>query len=455
MSKYDPIHGNVLRVFFHYAVPAVFGLLAMSSAFMIDGIFLGNYVGSQALAAVNIAAPVWSGLFSVVTMLSVGSSVIAGKYLGQNNLAAAKSIFTKALTCTLIFSLASAILGILFLDPIVRALGANEQLAPLASSYLTVIFRCAPAFLLGFCLYYFVRVDNNPLLASSALLISALLNVVLDWCFIVVLELGIQGAAYATGIAHSIVFFVLVPYFLRADTKLKPTSLRGNWREIFKAVINGFSEFVNEISAGLTTLLVNWIMISRLGVEGVAAYTIVNYLFFSGIMIYYGIGESIEPLVSKNFGARQARKISAYISTALLSTLIIALCVCGILLVSTELLINIFLKPGEEVTTEIAIRFVSFFWPAFVFSGINICLTAYFTACHRPLQSASIALSRSLLLPLLFLFTLPQLFGDIGIFISVPIAEFLTFLLAVTFFVNNTPERIVASDVLSSQALTD
>ena len=125
MSKYDPIHGNVLRVFFHYAVPAVFGLLAMSSAFMIDGIFLGNYVGSQALAAVNIAMPVWSGLFSVVTMLSVGSSVIAGKYLGQNNLAAAKSIFTKALTCTLIFSLASATLGILFLDPIVRALGAN------------------------------------------------------------------------------------------------------------------------------------------------------------------------------------------------------------------------------------------------------------------------------------------------------------------------------------------
>ena len=455
MSSYDPIHGNVLRVFFHYAVPAVFGLLAMSSAFMIDGLFLGNYVGTQALAAVNIAMPVWSGLFSVVTMLSVGSSVIAGKYLGQNNLPAAKSIFTKALACTLVISLVGATLGILFLDPIVRSLGANEQLIPLVSSYLIVIFPCAPAFLLGFCLYYFVRIDNNPFLASSALLISALLNVIFDWWFIVVLELGIQGAAYATGLAHSAVFFILVPYFLRTDTELKPTSLAGNWREIVKAVINGFSEFVNEISAGLTTLLLNWIMISRLGVEGVAAYTIINYLFFIGIMIYYGIGESIEPLVSKNFGARHTQNISAYISTALLSTLVIAFFICGTLLLLTELLINIFLKPEETATIEIAIRFVRYFWPAFVFSGINICLTAYFTACHKPLQSASIALSRSLLLPLLFLFTLPRLFGDIGIFISVPIAEFLTFLLAVTFFVKNTPEKIVARDVLHFQTLTD
>ena len=114
-------------------------------------------------------------------------------------------------------------------------------------------------------------------------------------------------------------------------------------------------------------------------------------------MIYYGIGESIEPLVSKNFGARHTQNISAYISTALLSTLVVALFICGTLLLSTELLINIFLKPEETAIIEIAIRFVSYFWPAFVFSGINICLTAYFTACHKPLQSASIALSRSLL----------------------------------------------------------
>jgi len=150
---------------------------------MIDGIFLGNFVGAEALAAVNIAIPVWSGLFSIVTMLSVGSSVIAGKYLGQENLIAAQSIFSKTLACTLVFSVISGTFGLLFLDSLVFILGAKGALVSLVSSYLIIILPCAPAFLLGFALYYFVRVDNNPLLASVSLLFSAGLNVGLGWFF--------------------------------------------------------------------------------------------------------------------------------------------------------------------------------------------------------------------------------------------------------------------------------
>ncbi len=419
----------------------------MSSAFMIDGIFLGNFVGAEALAAVNIAMPVWSGLFSIVTMLAVGSSVIAGKYLGQKNLPAAQSIFARTLACTLVFSVFSGVFGLLFMDPLVYALGGKGTLVPLTKNYLTIVFPCAPAFLLGFALYYFVRVDNNPKLASASLLFSAGLNVALDWLFIVQMELGIEGAAYATGFAHSAVLFVLVPYLFKPDTRLKPSKLAGSWREILKAVVNGFSEFVNEISAGLIVLLLNWLMITRLGVEGVAAFTIVNYLFFLGIMVYYGIGESLQPIISKNFGARQPRKIREYMNVALVSVIAIAIVASCSLLLMTELLISFFLQPGEAPTEEIAIRFIHYFWPAFVFSGVNIYLTAYFTACHKPMQSASIALSRSLILPLLLLATLPVFMGEIGIFISLPVSEFVTFLLAGTFFVRNTPEKVVNADV--------
>ncbi len=248
--------------------------------------------------------------------------------------------------------------------------------------------------------------------------------------------------------------FILLPYFFKPDTKLKPNKLAGNWGEILKAAINGFSEFVNEFSVGLTTLLLNWLMITLLGVEGVAAFTIVNYLFFLGIMIYYGIGESLEPLVSKNFGARQSGKIREFVTVALTSIIAVAIVVSGSLLLMTDLLISFFLKPGEILTEDITTRFISYFWPAFIFSGVNICLTAYFTACHKPLQSATIALSRSLVLPLLLLATLPMFFGEIGVFISVPIAEFVTFLLAVTLFTRNTPEKIVDADaILNSEQL--
>ncbi len=446
MSTYDPIHGKVVVVFFHYAIPAVLGMLAMSSAFMIDGIFLGNVVGAEALAAVNIAMPVWSGLFSLITMLSVGSSVIAGKYLGQRNVSAAAAIFSKAALCALVFALVASLLGVVFLDPLVLALGANETLAPLTASYLLIIFPCAPAFLLGFMLFYFVRIDNRPVLASASLILCALLNILLDWLFIVVMDMGIRGAAYGTGLSQAAVLFILLPHFYRPETQLKPDHFGSDWRELFRAMINGFSEFVNEISAGLTTLLLNWLMVTRLGVDGVAAFTIVNYLFFIGLMVFYGISESLEPLVSKNFGAGQAKKIEAYVATAMGTILIVAVLVCSLLLLLTDQLIGVFLKPGELETAQIARRFVSLFWPAFLFSGLNICLTAYFTACHKPLQSASIALSRSLLLPITFLIVLPLFFGESGIFVAVPTAELVTLLLAVGFFLRHTPARVVAAD---------
>ena len=205
---------------------------------------------------------------------------------------AAKDISTKSLCCSLAIALISCVLGIVFLDSLVVALGATEELAALVSSYLLVIFAFSPVFLMGFVLLYFVRIDSNPLLASTSLIASALINVVLDWLLIMQWEMGIAGAAYATGIAHGSVLIVLLPHFLRQTCQLRLVPLSGSWNDIPRALANGFSEFANEISIGLTTLLLNWIMITRLGVSGVAAFTIVNYLFFIGLMTFYGIGES-------------------------------------------------------------------------------------------------------------------------------------------------------------------
>lgn len=444
-SKYDPVNGNVLKVFLHYAIPTVIGMLAMSSAFMIDGIFIGNFVGATALAAVNLAMPVWSGLFAIVTMLAVGGSVMCGKYLGEENFHLASDIFSKSMACALFIALITAVLGFIFLDTLILGLGATAELTSLVRDYLIVILFFSPFFLLGFTLFYFVRIDSNPLLASGSLIFSALLNVALDWLLIVEWEMGIRGAAYATGIAHGVTLPVLLPHVFRSASKVKFVRLSGSWRAIPKALANGFSEFTNEISVGLTTLLLNWIMITRLGVSGVAAFTIVNYLFFIGLMTFYGIGESLQPLISKNLGARQPHKMARYLFVAILSTLLVAAVIITLLLAIPEILIGFFLKPEELSTMDIALRFIAFFWPAFLFSGINISLSEYFTACHKPLLSASIALSRSLVLPLLFLFFLPRLLGDIGIFIALPIAEAMTLVMAFTFLNKHRPRQIIAA----------
>lgn len=448
-NKSDPINGNVIPVFFSYALPSVLGMLALSSAYMVDGIFVGNYVGAHALAAVNLSMPVWSGLFAIILMLAVGGSVTFGKFVGAGNYCAASDIFSKSMACALFFALATCILGLLFLDELIIALGATDALKGMVASYLTIILLFSPLFLMGNALVYFVRVDGSPVLASSSLIFGAILNVALDWLFIVKMDMGIEGAAYGTGISESVVLFILLPRVFRPGGKLKFGRLSGSWENIKKTIANGFSDFANEISVGLTILLFNWIMITRLDVEGVAAFTIISDLFFVGLMVYYGIAESLQPLVSTNFGAGQAKKMAHFLTAALLSIFLISLVICSLLLLIPEFLIGLFLKPGETATVDIALHFIYYFWPAFLFSGINITLTAYFTACHKPIQSASIALSRSLVFPCLLLITLPGFLGDTGIFIAVPIAEFVTFLLALKFMLHNKPSRLVSADAVN------
>ena len=446
--RFDPVIGKVVPVFFHYAIPSVIGMLAATSAGIIDGIFIGNYVGAPALAAVNIALPVFYLFAAVVFMLAVGGSVMCGKFLGENNLQAAREIFTRTLIASLVVALLIVGSSLLFLDQVVAMLGANEDLHGMVRDYMQIILWASPLLIVGLTLDYFVRVDGRPVLASFALVAFAVSNIALDWVLIVQWGWGIRGAAWATALADVSILVILATHWFTRRCNLKLTRVAQRWRDgwdsIFRAAYNGFSEFANEMSLALTTLLFNWVMITRLGVEGVAAFTIIGYLLMIGIEVSYGLGESLQPIVSKNLGARQPKRIAGFVTIALITTLIIGAGISVIFVFFPETLISVFLGSGESATEMIALAFIAVFWPAFLFNGANIALASYFTALHKPLQSTAIAVSRSLVLPVIGLLLLPIWFGDTGIFITIPIAEALTFLFALGLMVINRPTRIVA-----------
>jgi putative MATE family efflux protein len=433
-KKYDPISGDVIPVFFHYAIPSVIGMLAVTSAGVIDGIFIGNFVGATALAAVNISIPVFAMFAAIVIMLSVGGSVMCGKFIGEGNQYAARIIFSKIIYATLAVSLLISASIVLFLDQVVTLLGANEDLHELVSNYVRIVVIAAPLLILGFTLDYFVRVDGRPVLASATLVAFSVINICLDWFLIVKLGWGIKGAAWATAIAEASIFFILLSHWFSSRCTLKRVPFtechRDGWGTVLKAAYNGFSEFANEISIGLITLLFNWVMISRLGVEGVAAFTIIGYLLFIGLEVCYGVSESLQPLVSKNLGAKQAPRIVKFTLAAVISCFTLGFVVSCLFLLYPETMISLFLNEGEGDTVKIALTFMAVFWPAFLFNGMNICLASYFTALHKPLQSASIAVSRSLILPALGILFLPYWFGHKGVYMAIPLAEGLTFILA-------------------------
>jgi putative MATE family efflux protein len=456
-QRFDPITGKVMPVFFHYAIPSVVGMLAATSAGIIDGIFIGNYVGAPALAAVNIALPVFYLFAAVVFMLAVGGSVMCGKFLGEKNQLAAREIFTRTLIASLLIALLIVGTSLLFLDQVISMLGANQDLHGMVRDYMQIILWASPLLIVGLTLDYFVRVDGRPLLASFALVAFAVSNIAMDWLFVVQWGWGIRGAAWATALADVAILLILATHWLTTRCNLDFVHVamrwRNGWDSVFTAAYNGFSEFANEMSLALTTLLFNWIMITRLGVEGVAAFTIIGYLLMIGIEVSYGIGESLQPIVSKNLGARQPKRIVGFVTVALFTTLTVGIGVSMLFIYHPQFLISIFLNEGESATEAIALAFIAVFWPAFLFHGANIALASYFTALHKPLQSAAIAISRSLVLPVIGLLSLPIWFGDTGIFIAIPIAEALTLVFALSLAALNRPSTIVA-ELDSGQPVT-
>ena len=179
-------------------------LIAMTSASLVDGIFIGNYVGVTALGAVNLTIPVTALLFGFAMMLSVGGSVRAGKYLGEKNYAAASAIFSKTLIFVTGYGVLAISLGLFFELQLFASLGAKEELFPVMSEYYRVILPFLLAQFIVIVMYFFIRLDGFPNLVAVALTVGALVNILLDYLFIGVLGFGLRGAAFATGISQAL-----------------------------------------------------------------------------------------------------------------------------------------------------------------------------------------------------------------------------------------------------------
>lgn len=434
---------KISSVFFQYSIPAVLGMLAISSAGIVDGFFIGNYVGDSGLAAINISFPIFSLLFGFALMLAIGSSVTAGKLIGEGDIKSASIIFSKTMVCITFFSFLTCTVLFLNIETILHLFGADEKLTKIAIEYLSIILIFIPFLMIGVVLDYFVRVDNRPNLAFVALLLSALINVILDWFMIVYLQKGIFGAALATGISQLTLLIILLPHFFSKKATLKFVKPIGSYIQIIKASYNGASEFVNEISIGITTLIFNYVMIKNFNIEGVAAFTVINYLLMIGIMISFGISDSLQPIISKNFGAKENKRIEKFLKLAFIITGLVGVVMILLLIFIPDTLANIFLEDNNYKTKEIVLSFATFIWVAFLFDGINLVISAYFTAIHKPLHSMIIAVSRSFIFPVFFIFTLPVLFDLNGIFMAIPMAEFFTCIIAVILFKKFSPKKII------------
>ena len=431
--KYNELEiasGNIYKTFFKFTLPNMVGLIAMSSVALVDGYFVGNYVNSVALAAVNIIIPLITVVFGISIMLTIGAAVLIGTYLGEGKVNKASAVFTKVIITITVISLFFTVLSFIFSKEVSRLLGANDEIMVYAVPYLKMVSIFFLFQALEYSLSVIIRTDGNPYLASTAVLFGAVLNFILDYIFIVKMNMGISGAALGTGISFMTSTFLMLFHFILKKGRVYLTKQIGKWKEIIYASYNGSSELLSEASVAVVAYLFNNIMVQNLGTYGVEAFAVINYALWATNMLCYAVGDSLVPLISINYGAMQYKRIQKILSLSRISVIFIGASVFALFTFIPEKIIATLLNPvTDKDAFDIALVFADYMKYAFLILGLNMVYSSSFTAFQKPLHSVVVALSRGLILPVIFIFTMPLFFEETGIYIAVPLAETATLIL--------------------------
>lgn len=412
-------------------LPSVLTMIFLSFYTTIDGFFVSRYAGSDALAGINIVIPITCVTFGVAVMLATGAGAIIGEHLGRGEMEQANRIFSFMCLVLLAFSVAFTALGVAFLRPIAVLLGSSERLMPHVLPYALVVFLGTVPMAFKLFFEYLVRSDGNSKVGLAMSVAGLVLNVGLDYLFVGVFGLGTLGAAWGTTLSITASALIGLVYFLRFGN-IRFARPKADAKVLLKSCTNGSSEMFTEFSTGITTLLFNLMVMKYFGEDGVAAVTIIMYIYYFFISFYMGIAVAVAPVVSYNVGAQNPAKIREMLRYSFRTIAVTAALILAASLLGGQAIIHLFVQSGNVF--DITWQALRLFSPVFVFIGFNVFLSGYFTALGNGLTSAVISLLRSLVLVVVFIAVLPLLLEENGIWLTMPFSEAATVLVAVQLY---------------------
>lgn len=418
--------GNIPHLFLKYALPGVAGLMFLGLQSVVDGLMLGRFVGAHALASVNVVLPCYSLMTALAIVIGVGCQTIIGISLGRSDRQEANDALTSLFYFLVGFSTLISLLFVVFAEPIVGLLGANEILQPGSVTYLRTLAPFFPVLSAMFFGDYMLKAMGHPIYASTVMGATVLLNASLDLLFVGVLGWEIQGAALSTGIAFMAGAICNVPFLFNRKQVICVQHGHYKKRLVWNAFYNGSSEGMSELAVAITVFLFNITMMRYLGESGVAAFTVLNYVLFISVTIFLGVSDGIIPIISYNYGADKPERIRSVVKLAARTNLIIGTSLFLLLFFFGEKIISLFLKNGETETLSIAAYGVSIYSFAFLVNGLNILASSYFTAIGNAKVSIIISMLRGLVFVAVGILVYPLIFGIDAIWYDIPIAEVCT-----------------------------
>ncbi len=420
-----------------FVMPSIIMMIFTSIYGVVDGLFVSNYVGKTAFAAVNLIMPFLMGISALGFMIGTGGSAIAAKALGEGKKEKANEYFSMMVWVTVIGGLSLAVLGFLFLRPIASALGAEGALLDNCILYGRILLLSLTPFMLQNVFQSFFVTAEKPKLGLYAIIAAGVTNMILDFLFIAVFRWGLAGAAYATAVSEFIGGLFPVFYFSRKNNSLlKLGKLRFNGGILLKACTNGSSELMTNLSMSVVNALYNFQLMRFAGEDGVSAYGTIMYVNFIFIAIFLGYSIGSAPIIGYNYGAGNHVELKNMLrmSLKLVGCWGIALALLSQILAAPLASIFVGYDKGLFGLTCHGFRIYAL---TFLVNGYNIFGSSFFTALNNGAVSAVISFLRTLVFQIASLLLLPLIFGIDGIWSAVLVSELLTLILTGVFLIKN------------------
>lgn len=408
-----------------FAMPSIVMMIVMGLYTIVDSIFVSRFVGTNALSAINIVYPVINIIIALAVMLATGGSAVIARKLGAGDAHGARQNFSMLMIIGVAVSVVIVAVGIIFIKPMIYALGASDLLYRHCYEYLFVMLLFAPASILQMMFQVFFVTAGKPAWGLGLTLSAGFVNMALDYLFVVPLGMGVGGAALATGIGYLIPAVAGTLFFLRKKGTLYFERPGFDLAVLWESCFNGSSEMVTNLSMGVTTFLFNVIMMRFLGEDGVAAVTILLYAQFLLTALFMGFSMGVAPVISYNYGSQNVVQLKRIFKICIVFISAASVAVFGFSALCATSIVGVFSPKGTPVY-EIATSGYALFALNFLFAGFNIYTSAMFTAFSNGRVSAIISFLRTFVFILLGLLLLPMLFQINGVWLAIPFAELAT-----------------------------
>lgn len=427
----EAIKQSPLKHIFMYSIPAIIAMLLTSFVTIVDGFFITKVIGKDALAAMHLGLPMLYVFLAVGIMIGAGGVSLAGRRLGAKKMNESMDGFNQTLFTG---SIALIILSVIFsigLKPFLNQIGLEPATQHTMLRYYRVMLWVYPFMNINIIFGMFIRCEGKPHLFMLNTIVTTVVNIALDYTFIVRLNLGMRGAALASGIAVITGTLLMIGYFTSEKTLFRFKTFKFIKEDLKKTLTNGSSELIGQLSMSITTLFLNIVIMNRMGLLGIAAMTLIGYTSYVFNMIVIGFGQGVGPMFSFSYGAKAFTIGVCLQKYTQRVVFLLGIIFFAVFYIGGSAYVQLF--TSDTALMNIVTGGLKLFSLSFIVTGFNVISSFYFTSVGYAKESAIISSLRGLVLLTLNIFLLPLILGDSGIWLVPPVTELVTFTVALYF----------------------